>query len=132
MSKIHQEVTFAAPPAKVYGALMSSAEHAAFTGAPAEISRDEGGAFSAHGGRVHGRNLELVPDARIVQAWRLSDWPAGVYSIVRFELHGEGGGTRLVFEHEAMPEAAAVHLEAGWKRMYWDPLSKHLEAQSAA
>ena len=51
-----------------------------------EISADEGGAFSAYGGRVLGRNVALVPGARIVQAWRASGWPDHVYTIIRFEL----------------------------------------------
>src|SRR4051812_33929152 len=103
MPQIHQEVTFAAPPATVYRALADSAEHAKLTGAPAEISRDEGGAFSAHGGKVTGRNVALIPGKRIVQAWRIADWPEGVYSIARFELRDEGGKTRLVFDQDGVP-----------------------------
>jgi uncharacterized protein YndB with AHSA1/START domain len=128
MSQIHQEVTFTAPPAKVYRALMDSAEHARFTGAPAEISADAGGTFSAYGGKVLGRNVELVPNTRIVQAWRPADWPEGVYSIARFELRSEGGKTRLVFEQDGIPQEAVQHLDGGWTRMYWEPLRKYLEA----
>jgi len=94
MTQIRQEITFAAPPAKVYEALTRSAGHAAFTGAPAEISADEGGAFSAYGGNVLGRNIELVPNKRIVQAWRAGSWPEGVFSIARYDLTGEGGTMR--------------------------------------
>src|SRR5439155_21742928 len=97
---IRHEVSFAASPARVYRALMDAAEHARFTAAPAEISADEGGAFSTHGGHAYGRNVALVPDARIVQAWRVKDWPEGVYSIIRFELSGDGKKTQLVFEQE--------------------------------
>ena len=100
MPDLHQEVTFNAPAAKVYRALLDSAQHAAFTGAPAEISSAEGGAFSAHGGMVHGRNVALVPNARIVQAWRIKNWPEDVFSIARFELCEEGDKTRLVFDQE--------------------------------
>jgi activator of HSP90 ATPase len=128
MSQIHQEVTFTAPPAKVYRALMDSAEHARFTGAPAEISADAGGTFSAYGGKVLGRNVELVANTRIVQAWRPADWPEGVYSIARFELRSEGGKTRLVFEQDGIPQEAVQHLDGGWQRMYWEPLRKYLES----
>ncbi|MCZ7582655.1 MAG: SRPBCC family protein [Deltaproteobacteria bacterium] len=127
MPKIRQEVTFAAPPARIYRALMDSAEHAAFTGGPAEISPDEGGSFSCHGGKVVGRNVELVPDKRIVQAWRPADWPEGLYSMVRFELNDEGAKTRLVLDHDGLPEDAVEHISGGWKMMYWEPLEKFLK-----
>jgi activator of HSP90 ATPase len=125
--RIHQEVVFAAPPARIYRALIDSAEHTKLTGAPAEISAEAGGAFSAYGGRVVGRQIELVPDSLIVQAWRPADWPAGVYTLARFELRAEGAQTRLVFDQDAVPENAVEHLEGGWKTRYWDPLRAYLE-----
>ncbi len=124
---IHQEVVFPAGPARVYEALMDSGEHAAFTAnGAAEISREVGGAFSTHGGHILGRNLELVPDRRIVQAWRVKDWPEGMYSVIRFELKDEGGKTRLVFDHWGAPDDQRDHLAEGWKQRYWEPLGAYL------
>ncbi len=127
MSIIEQEVVFPASPSKVFHALMDSATHSAFTGAVAEISPDAGGAWSAHGGGIAGRNIE-VSDARIVQAWRAGNWPAGVYSVVRFELTAEGDGTRLALTHSGYPEGSGPHLEKGWHDMYWTPLQAFLSA----
>ena len=45
-----------------------------------------------------GRNVELLPNHRIVQAWRVVTWPEGVYSIAKFELKPHGSGTQLVFD----------------------------------
>jgi activator of HSP90 ATPase len=124
---IHQEVVFKANPKALFEAFMDAKKHSAFSGgAPAEISRDVGGAWSAFGGGISGRNVELVADQRIVQAWRAKDWPAGVYSIVKVELKPEGSGTRLVLDHDGFPEGAGEHLEAGWHKMYWEPLQKFL------
>jgi activator of HSP90 ATPase len=125
-STIQQEVTFNATPTAVYEALMDSAQHSGFTGAPAEISRDVGGAFTCYGGGVSGRNIELIPNQRIVQAWRAGGWAEGVYTIIRFELHREGSGTRLVFEQTAIPDGAMEHLSTGWQERYWEPLAKYL------
>ena len=127
MAKIHQEITFDAPPSKVYRALLDAEEHARFTGAPADISAAEGGSFSCYGGRVLGRHIELVPNALIVQAWRPATWPRGVYSIARLELVAERGKTRLVLDHDGVPEDMVEHIEGGWPRMYWEPLRKYLE-----
>ncbi len=124
---IKQEVVFKASPRRVYEALTDSAQFAAFTGgAPADISRDAGGPFSCFGGKIEGRNLELVPDKRLVQAWRAGNWDEGVYSIAKFELREEGSATRLVFEHSGFPEAQRDQLAGGWEAMYWGPLAKHL------
>jgi uncharacterized protein YndB with AHSA1/START domain len=124
---IHQEITFTATPAQVYRALMGSAEHAAFTGAPADVSGDEGGACSWHGGYVSGRNIELVPDTRIVQAWRAKNWDPGIYSIIRYELVPQGSGTQIVFNQVGHPEGTGEHLENGWHERYWKPLAAYLD-----
>jgi len=126
MSKFHQDVTFPASPAKVYAALMDSTQHAAFTGEPADIGQAAGDAFSAYGGKVHGVNIELVPGKRIVQVWRAGNWAEGVFSLIRFELSGEGNETKLSFDHDAIPEVGGEHLEQGWKNMYWDKLTAYL------
>src|SRR5476651_1105568 len=82
---LHQEVDFKASPQHIYDVLLSSREFAAFSGAPAEIGREVGSAFSMFDGKIVGRNIELVSGGRIVQAWRPIDWVPGVYSVVRFE-----------------------------------------------
>ena len=125
-SKIHQEVDFPGSPAQVYRALMDSVEHAAFTGAPAEVSPEAGGVCSWHGGYVEGRNIELVANERIVQAWRSKDWDAGVYSLIRYELQEHGDGTRIVFDQTGHPDGTGEHLESGWHERYWKPLSAYL------
>jgi len=124
---IHQERDFAASPHRVYEALLDSAQFAAFSGRAAAIDRELGGAFVLFSGHIVGRNLELVPDERIVQAWRVVDWPEGAYSIARFELKAQGSGTHLVFEHVGFPDGLHDHLAAGWEANYWSLMKKHLE-----
>lgn len=128
---IHQDIDFRANPQRVYEALLDSKQFSAFTGAPADIERQEGGAFTCFGGVITGRNVELIPDKRIVQAWRVKIWPEGVYSIVSFELQPTGSGTRLIMSHDGFPEGMRAHLngemaEGGWYRQYWQPLQKYL------
>ena len=128
---IHQEVVFKAQRKRVYEALTQEEQFAQVTdfvmkGASAKISPDVGGAFSIFGGVIVGRHIELLPDERIVQAWREKDWAAGFYSIVRFELNEQGSQTKLVFDHTGFPEGAASHLAPGWWSHYWEPLQKYL------
>jgi activator of HSP90 ATPase len=123
MSNIHQEVLLGAAPARVYEALVNSKRFAEVTGAPATGDSTEGSSFSAFGGHITGRHVELVPGKRVVQAWRAKTWPDGHYSIVRFELEPSGSGTKLVFDHDGFPADMTDHLAKGWRSNYWDKLS---------
>lgn len=122
---IHQEVDLPATPARVYKALIDEKQFAAFSGMAAKIESRAGGEFSLFGGHIVGRNIELVPDHRVVQAWRVVDWPAGLYSIAKFELESSDSGTHLVFDHTAYPPELRDHLTSGWQEHYWGPLKKY-------
>jgi activator of HSP90 ATPase len=122
---IHQELEFNASPQQLYEALLDSKQFTEFSGRPAEINHEVGGAFSLFKGHIIGRNLELVPNDRIVQAWRVVTWPEGAYSIVRFDLKSQGSGTHLVFDHMGFPEGLHDHLAAGWEENYWSLLKKY-------
>lgn len=122
-------VAFDATADRIFEVLTVSAQFAAMTGLPAEIGTGPGAAFVCFGGMIEGRHLELIPNERIVQSWRIKTWAPGVYSIVRFELKPEAGGTRLEFEHVGFPLEHRAHLEPGWRIKYWEPLAKHLSAK---
>ena len=124
---IHQEVDFQAGPQRLYEALLDSKRFSAFSGRPAEIDPAVGGAFSLFGGHIVGRNVELVANQRIVQVWRVVDWPEGAYSIVKFEFKVQGASTHLVFDHTGFPEGLRDHLAAGWESNYWALLKKYLQ-----
>jgi activator of HSP90 ATPase len=125
-TSLHQEIDLPASPQRVYEVLLDSKLFAAFTGEPAEIGREEGNSFSMFGGVIVGRNIELVAGQRIVQAWRPTYWPPGVYSIVRFELKAQGSHTTLILDHTSFPKGNFEHLDYGWGLKYWDPLKKFL------
>ena len=124
---IHQEEDFMAGPARIYEALLDAKQFSAFSGGrAAEIHREVGGTFTIFAGHIVGRNLELVPKRRIVQAWRVVPWPEGIYSIARFELAEKSSGTRVTLDHTGFPPELAEHLESGWIENYWTPLQKYL------
>lgn len=137
---IHQQVIFKASPKRVYEVLIDSKQFnkvillsaAAKSGAklgdkPTDISREAGGGFVLFGGYITGRQIELMPNQRIVQAWRTGGWDPGIYSIARFQLMEQGSDTKLVFDHTGFPQSLAEHLATGWKINYWEPLGKYLE-----
>lgn len=125
---IRQEENFKAAPQRIYEALLDSKQFSAFSGGrAAEIHREPGGAFSIFAGHIVGRILELTPNRRIVQAWRVVPWPEGIYSIARFELSAQGSGTRVILDHTGFPSELAEHLAAGWTENYWTALRKYLD-----
>jgi activator of HSP90 ATPase len=127
-SKIHQEVDFPVAPARIYEVLLDSKHFSKFTGHPAEIQAQQGGSLKLFGGLIEGRNIELVANQRIVQAWREASWGPGYYSLVKFDLAAQNHGTHLVFDQTGIAEDDWGHLNEGWPIRYWKPLRAYLKA----
>lgn len=125
-TSIHVDTDYQASPQRIYEALVDSKQFTAFSGLPAEIDRKEGGAFSMFKGQIVGRNIELVPNQRIVQAWRPTHWDAGFYSIVKFELKPRDSGATLTLDHWGFPEGDYDSLLSGWHEHYFEALKKYL------
>jgi activator of HSP90 ATPase len=139
---IHQEPVFKASRKRVYDALTEAKQFQKVTllsaavqsgmakgNIPAEMTAEPGGPFKFFNGFIVGRNLELVPNERLVQAWRVAYWPAGAWSLTKFVLVEQGSDTKIIFDHTGFPKGDAEHLLEGWNGNYWEPLAKFL-AQS--
>jgi activator of HSP90 ATPase len=130
---IHQEAIIDAAPAQVYAVLTDGERFAAATGQHARLNDRVGEEFTLFGGRVEGRQIELVPGERVVQAWRFGGehpgtWDAGVYSIVRFTLMAEAEATKFVIDHDAIPSEWEEHIATGYPTFYHDPLVRYFAA----
>jgi activator of HSP90 ATPase len=127
---IHQEIVLKASRKRVYEALLDPNQFRKVTGGePTEISSEVGGAFSCFGDKIAGRHIELVPNDRIVQAWRSNGWEPGVYSIAKFQFKDSGSDTKIIFDHTGFPKGKAEHLATGWKANYWDALERYFASQ---
>jgi activator of HSP90 ATPase len=126
---IHQSVLFRAAPHDVYEALMDSRKHAKFTGSKCLISRKVGGKFNISDGYIHGENVELIQDKKIVQLWRPEEdcWPSDHYSRVAFAISAAKGGTRLIFTQSGVPLDCGDRFDTGWREFYWAPMRELLE-----
>ena len=120
---VRQTITFKAPAHEVYEALMDSKKHSEFTGSQADISREAGGKISVYDGEIEGVNLELVPDKKIVQAWRYNDWPEGHFSRATFSFREVAGGTRLTFTQTGVPLEFLEDITQG--RLWINGKNKH-------
>ena len=128
---IEQTASFAkVTPADLYELFMDSAKHTDATGMPAKVSPKVGGKWSAFGGMISGKNLVLVPNRMIVQAWRSSAWkkadPDSVL-VVRFEKTKNGAAAHLA--HVGVPSYDHKGVTQGWKKYYWEPWKKYLKGR---
>jgi len=122
---IKQEVFFNVSSHEIYETLMDSKKHAESTCEDAKISREVGGEFSTQGDYASGKNLELIPDKKIVQSWRASEWPEGHYSKVTYEFEKAKDGTKLTFTQTNVPEEFCDDIDQGWVDYYWEPMKKY-------
>ena len=121
---IKQKVKFDVSPNDVFDALMDSRKHSQFTESSARISRQVGGRISVYDGYIEGTNLEIVPDKKIVQKWRASDWPKGHFSVAKFELKKKGRGSELMFTQESVPVEQYKAISDGWHEHYWNKMKE--------
>jgi len=112
-----------ASPLDVYEAWLDSESHSQMTGAEARMSDKIGADFSAWDDDVRGRNLELVPGERIVQAWRTSKFTGeNEDSIVTITLEKADDGTLLTLVHSNVPDEQRHNEEGGWESNYFAPM----------
>jgi len=79
---------FRAPASEIYKTFTDPERISAFTRSAPKIfeGAKKGGKFELFGGNVSGEFLELVEPTKIVQSWRLDQWPAGHFSRLEINL----------------------------------------------
>ena len=122
---IRQQTMINASPEQVYDVLADASALSALSGKAGLPGRTAGEEFSAFDGNVTGRQIELVPGERLVQAWRFPVWEPGTYSVVCFTLTAEEGGTRLVIDQHGVPDDWHDHVNTNWPTFYLKPLTAH-------
>jgi activator of HSP90 ATPase len=88
-----------------------------------------GGAFKAFGGALWGRNLLIVPNRLIVQAWRSTNFKAAdPDSILVLEFRKAAGGSEVQMVHINVPKQDHNGVSKGWPKYYWKPWKAYLAA----
>ena len=126
---IVQKVVFKnTAPKTLYEIYMDAKKHAAAIGAAVKISAKEGSSYSAHGGYITGKNLQLIKDKLIVQTWRASDWSkSDIDSTFIINLEAKGKDTVLHAIHANLPDKHAASINKGWHDYYWKPWKEYLK-----
>lgn len=114
----------------LYNLYMDAKKHSAATGAPAKITSKEGGAYSAHGGYITGKNLKLTKGKMIVQTWRAQSWKKeNLDSILILTFEDQKGGAMMTMIHSNVPDEHAPSIKSGWNEHYWTPWKEYLAAK---
>jgi activator of HSP90 ATPase len=128
---IQQSVRLAASPEELFDTFFDSKKHSAATGGSAKASRKVGSAFTAWNGQLSGRNLLIVPNRLIVQAWRATHWKANeADSILVLEFSKAPGGAQIDLVHVNVPQHDHKGVSQGWRKYYWQPWKKYLAAKT--
>ncbi|MEO5996297.1 MAG: SRPBCC family protein [Chitinophagaceae bacterium] len=113
------------PPEELYMALTNAATIQLWTGAPAEMSTEEGSEFSLWDGSIAGQNLSFIPGKKIVQEWYFGDQSAP--SIVTIVLHPHKHGTSAELKHTNIPDDDLSEIVEGWNTNYFGSLIEFYE-----
>lgn len=118
-----------AKPREVYDAWLDGQKHAEMTGGGATGRAEVGAKFTAWDGYISGKNLELKPYKRIVQAWRTTEFPArSRTSRLEVLLQAVKGGTRITLKHTNLPAGEGPTYEQGWTDFYFTPMLEYFGA----
>jgi len=90
----------------------------AYAGGDAQYSGTKGGKFSLFGGAVTGEIVDIESPSKIVQKWRFSTWPEGLFSDVTMNFEEKNGKTVLSITHKGIPEGDKDRTEAGWSENF--------------
>ncbi|WP_299124946.1 SRPBCC domain-containing protein [uncultured Winogradskyella sp.] len=116
-----------ATPKQIYKSWLSTQRHSKMTGGAAFVSDKVGDTFTAWDGYIKGKNLELEPYNRIVQAWRTKNFEDNEGdSQIEILLSEQGEETTLTLTHTNVPESGE-HYKKGWSESYFEPMKRYFE-----
>ena len=122
------KATFNCSPNELFEAWLDSEKHSDMTGGDATTGNAVGDTFSAWNGYITGKNLELEPGSRIVQAWRTSEFesdePDATIEILLNEVNGQ---TEVTLTHHQTVDTGDKYVD-GWEQHYFAPMREYFNS----
>ncbi len=116
---------FPVKPEVIYKAWLDSNTHAEIISSSADIDPTVNGSFVIWDHYITGTTIELVPNKKIVQKWRTTEFPSdSPDSILELTLEPVKDGTRLTLSHKNIPEGQGEEYKHGWKEFYFAPMQE--------
>ena len=105
-----------AEPSDIYSALTNPYTIELWSGYSAVMSEEPGSEFSLWEGDITGRNLEFIPDRKVVQEWFFGDQEER--SIVTITIYPDKGNSSVTVEHTNIPDEDFAEIAEGWREFY--------------
>ena len=105
-----------AEPADIYAALTNPHTIELWSGYPAKMSTEPGSEFSLWDDDITGKNLEFIPEKKVVQEWYFGDQTEK--SIVTISISPEGENSLVTVEHTNIPDNDLADISEGWREYY--------------
>lgn len=122
VTKVTDQEEFRTSAEELYRTFTDPQRLAAFTRAPLTVfeGAKKGGRFELFGGNVTGEYLELDEPTKIVQKWRLKQWPEGHYSTlsIKFEQNNVDGVTVMRVDWAGVPVGQEEVTKKNWGEYY--------------
>lgn len=113
---------FRAPASELYQTFTDPQRITAFTRAAPKLfeGAKKGGKYELFGGNVSGEYLELVEPTKIVQSWRLDQWPKGHFSRleINFDQNDVDNVTVMRVSWTGVPVGQEDVTKRNWKEYY--------------
>ncbi|KAI9838359.1 MAG: hypothetical protein M1819_005627 [Sarea resinae] len=113
---------FRTTAAELYTTFTDPQRIAAFTRAPPKVfeGAKKGGKFELFGGNVTGEYVELEEPTKIVQKWRLNQWPAGHFSTleIKFDQNDVDSVTVMRVNWDGVPIGQEDVTKRNWGEYY--------------
>ncbi|EKD86580.1 MAG: hypothetical protein ACD_37C00228G0002 [uncultured bacterium] len=125
MKKIKRTYRINSSIEKVWQALVDPKTIYKWGAGPAKMSGELDFEFELWGGDIFGKNIEVIPNKKIVQEWFGGKWDKP--SIATFKLSSKENETRIDFTNTDVPDAEFSDIEKGWDEYYFGPMKNYLE-----
>ena len=125
---IEQKILFKRATAEeLFDIFVNPQKHSAIQGgAITKISNKEGDSFSLLNGNLKGKNLLIVPNRMIVQAWRGNVWEKDdLDSILTLDFTNTPQGGQIDLVHSFTPG----QFTELWDEIYWQPIKEFIKQE---
>lgn len=119
IKNLDTKIKLRGPLGEVFSCFLDPNRVSAFTQSPTVLSSAPGSPFSLYGGAITGETLEVVNNTKIVQKWRMNDWPDNHFSQVTMKFETSKDGTTVQLIQTGIPVDSFERVRAGWDEKFW-------------